>query len=420
MAQRRPTTPATATAAAPIASGGALAERAGALGARLGTVLRALHLELFPARVGPKRAADVLGQPVPMASRVLAALGEGDPVALLHRLPGPDPLRRWVRALGRKGAGAEGVQAALQALDDFDALIAAEGGDRSALDAQLVAWLPGARRTLELRRRQAVFRGLSELEGVACQLELSTIVLQPARDGVHLDLLCVQARTGLVALRPGLRTKFVTERVTETKSDLARAPRNLDGSDPMQSPGGARLDAYCVAPPAQLEVVRHADRVQYLLATPGHGPNAEADFVIAELNPGEFRLQDSPSTGGPFFSHLVQTPTRAAVLDVVLHPDLVPRGSPEVFLYRNVGELQARPKDPAREVDRIDGAEPALHTEGDVRHTRLAGLPRYGELLGDVFTRLGWSPAGQHLYRVELVYPVPGTQASLVFTGTRF
>jgi hypothetical protein len=398
----------------------ALATRAGTLGRRLAQAFGALHRELFAARVGPKRAADVLGQPVPMASRVLAALGEADPIALVHRLPGPDPLRRWVRAAGRKGAPVAAVQGALQAIDAFDELITAEGGDRGAFDAQLVAWLPEARRTLELRRRQAVFRGLSELEGISCHLDLSSIILHPSRNGRHVDLLCIQARTGIVALRPGLRTKFVTERVTAPALPQDRQPVTLDGVNPFEAPAGVRLDEYCVAPPAQLEVAQHSDRIQYILSTHGHGPNAEVDFVIAELNPAEFERSDEPRSGGSFFTQLTLTPTRLGVLDVILHADLAPSALPQVFHYRNIGEYQARPMDPAREVDRIEPTEAPRYSRGDVAGLRLAGLPRYGELLADVFTRLGWRQDGAHHYRAECAYPVPGTQVSLLFEGTQF
>lgn len=414
-----PTSPPTPTGAA-LRDDYALATQASALGRRLAQTLGTLHREVFAARVGPKRAADVLGQPVPMASRVLAALGQADPIAVVHRLPGPDPLRRWVRAAGRKGASVAVVQAALQAIDAFDELITSEGGDRGAFDAQLVAWLPEARRTLELRRRQAVFRGLSELEGISCHLDLSTIILHPSQDGQHVDLLCMQARTGIVALRPGLRTKFVTEHLTPSERPQDRNPVSLDGANLFETPAGVRLDAYCVAPPAHLEVLHHSDRVQYLLSTHGHGPNAEVDFVIAELNPAEFALTAEPRSGASFFTHLTQTPTRLGALDVILHADLAPSALPQVFHYRNVGEFQARPLDPAREVDRIEPADPVRHSRGDVGGLRLAGLPRYGEMLTDVFTRLGWRQDGAHHYRAEFAYPVPGTQLSLLFEGVRF
>jgi hypothetical protein len=175
-----------------------------------------------------------------------------------------------------------------------------------------------------------------------------------------------------------------------------------------------------MAQPAQLEIVQHDDRVLYLLSPNGHGPNAEADFVIAELNRNEFDLRDAPRSGPSFFTHLTQTPTRLGVLDVILHADLAPRLTPELHCYRNIGEPQARPLDPAREVDRIEPTEPLQHWHGDVASLRLPGLPRYGELLGDVFGRLGWRMDGVHQYRVEFAYPVPGTQVALVFKGTRF
>ena len=149
--------------------------------------VNALHAEVLPSSCGPKRAADHIGQTVPMASRILRALSASSPVAALYRLPGPAPLRRWVRAAGRKGAKAETLKAALDAVSAFEELIATEGGDRAAFDAQLVTWLPEARHRLELRRRQAVFRGLSELEGASCALDFSTMVLCPSADGKRVD-----------------------------------------------------------------------------------------------------------------------------------------------------------------------------------------------------------------------------------------
>jgi len=200
-------------------------------------------------------------------------------------------------------------------------------------------------------------------------------------------------------------------------------PLNLDGTDPFDSPAGVRLDEFCAAPPAQLQVQQHDGRIHSLLSTPGLGARAEVDFVIAELNAEEFPLSTEPLSGGPFLTNLIQSPTRLGVNDVIVHPSLGPLQRPEIHLYRNIGETQARHGDPAREVDRIESTEPLQQTSVEVASMRLPGLPglpRYGELLAAVFARLGWHFDTIPLFRAELAYPVPGTQITLLFRDTRF
>ncbi|QDV05227.1 hypothetical protein Poly30_07230 [Planctomycetes bacterium Poly30] len=397
----------------------ALFERSQQVGRLLLQGMTALHAEVLPPGSGPKRAADHIGQTVPMASRILKALSASSPVGALHLFPGPAPLKRWVKAAGRKGAEAGTLKTALDAVDEFEALIATEGGDRAALDAQLVAWLPEARRTLELRRRQAVFRGLSELEGASCTLDLSTMILRPSADGQRVDLCCIQARTGIVALRPGTGIKFVTERMTA--EGVERHPLSVEGAELEQVGQGVRLDAFCDGTPAAVEVAHYGDRYQYILRTPTFGPNASSDFVLAEVNPGEFELRGAGNgSGAPFFSQLIQLPSRYAVLDIILHRDLVSKLEPELCLYRNFGESQARPGDPLRDVDRIDPLDGVQHAHGALGDQRLAGFTRYGEMLEYVRERLDWDLDGAVMYRAQLDYPVPGTQQSLVLHGASF
>lgn len=389
-----------------------------AVGRGLVQRLTALHAAVLAPGSGPKRVADLLGQPVPMASRVLKALAESSPVGALHRLPGPAPLRRWVRAAGRKGADAALLKGALDAVDAFDALIAREAGDRGALDAQLVAWLPEARRTLELRRRQSVFRGLSELNGASCQLDISTMLLHPSEDGRGVDLCCIQARTGIVTLRPDTAIKFVTERIAHAGRE--RHPLSVDGAELLDAGQNVRLDAFCDGAPAALQVDHHGDRFQYLLRTPGFGPRASADIALAEVNRSEFERVPVGGPGGPFFTHLMQLPSRYGVLDVIVHQSLAPDREPELHLYRNVGEAQARPNDPLREVDRIEPLEDVQRVRGEFVDQRLVGFPRYGEMLEHVRARLGWDFTGGGFFRAQMEYPVPGTQVTLLLAGAGF
>ncbi|MEM9379540.1 MAG: hypothetical protein AAGB93_06265 [Planctomycetota bacterium] len=398
--------------------GDALRERAETVSRELTSALLALHVEALPQGAGPKRAAVHIDMPVPMASRILRAVGERTPLAALQKLPGPDPLRRWIEAAAKKGARRETRRAAVEAVESFERLISEEAGDRAALDARLLRWMPEARRTLELRRRQAVFRGLSELEGRWCELELTTILLHPSADGGRVDLCCVQARTGMRALRPGLATKFTTERITP--EEHVRDLSSVDGIDMEGAASAVRLDRFTQGDPANVEIVRDGDRVQYLLGMPDSSQGSIADFVIAELNRGEFERTDEPLEKGSFFSHVIQNACRFGSIDVLMHEDLVPEPEPLLFLYRNHGTTAAQPGDPLREVDRLEPLDEIERRTSALRDLRLGPLPRYGEMIGYVATRLGWDLSNATLFRAQLEYPVPGTQISIGFPGSRF
>ena len=275
--------------------------------------------------------------------------------------------------------------------------------------------MPEARRTVELRRRQAVFRGLSELEGRSCVLDASIIVLHPSADGASVDLCCIQARTGLRTLRPGATTKFKTERLTER--DRQRRPGGLDETAPLGQSAELRLDAFVSATPIEIEVVQDGDRIQYLARVQGNEP---ADLVLAEVNRAEFPRRPAADRGAPFFTHLAETPCRYGALDVVLHPDLASDVQPELLLYRNTGETQAVPGDPLREVDRIEPLDGIERFDGQPAHRRMLGLPRYGDILTHVATVLGWDLSHASTFRARAEYPIPGTQLTLVLRGASF
>ncbi|MEM1448098.1 MAG: hypothetical protein AAF726_01695 [Planctomycetota bacterium] len=395
-----------------------LRERAETVSRDLTTALVALHIEALPHGAGPKRAAVHIDMPVPMASRILRAVDERTPLAALQKLPGPDPLLRWVEAAAGKGVRDETHRAAVDAVESFERLIAEEAGDRAALDARLLQWMPEARRTLELRRRQAVFRGLSEIEGRSCELELTTIILYPSTDGDRVDLCCIQARTGMRTLRPGLATKFITERITP--EDHVRDLSSVDGVDLEGVASAVRLDQFTQGDSAKVEIVRDGDSVQYLLAMPDSSPNAVADFVIAELDRGEFERTDEPLEKGSFFSHVIQNACRYGTIDVLIHEELVPEPEPLLFLYRNHGTGAAQPGDPLREVDRLEPLDGIERRTSSPRDLRLGPLPRYGEMVAHVAERLAWDLSGATLFRAQLEYPVPGTQISIGFPGSRF
>jgi hypothetical protein len=394
--------------------GHGLEDRVAGAGRTLGEALRDV-VERIPGRPeGPQRLAEALGLDKVLASRLLKCLRQSDPIAIVHHAPGPEPLRRLLRAARSRGVPAAVVSTAEAAVQAFEDLIRREAGDRSALLAVLAAWLPEARQEFELRRKQTAYRAMSQLKGASAETSLGTVLLHPNPDGTTLDVVWLLGILGLRRLRPGAVVRLTTRRQVE-EVDAGREPRNLAG-DLEDGADSLRLDDFCHATPATIEVTRGGDVVHYLLGETGFGPRSEVDLLLAEVNLAEMPRYVAPEhhRRGYTFTE-VSLPVRRMLFDVFLHEDVYPGQRPELLVYDTVPEGVANVNDPARDVDRLETTDTVHPIVSGVDGARTAEVPRYREMLGHVFDRMAWDPSRFRGFRCRVEYPIYGTQVCMAF-----
>ena len=222
--------------------------------ARIGLALRqdvtGVLEEVFEHEPSPQSLVRTLKIDKVLASRVLKALRAKDPIAVVFRMPGPEPIRRVLRRSQKAGADESTVAAAQETVDRFEDVIRS-AGDRSSLDAIVSSWLPEARRDFQLRRKQPVFKAMSQLKGVMANTTLATALLHPAEDGQKIDIVWVLGLLGFQRLRPGVKAKLATRRIAQEGSP--RHPYNLSG-ERIHTVDDARLDQFCEAMPAPVAV----------------------------------------------------------------------------------------------------------------------------------------------------------------------
>ncbi|MEM1451344.1 MAG: hypothetical protein AAF957_13085 [Planctomycetota bacterium] len=387
---------------------------------RLGVVIDGL-----PGRPsGPQRLGDALGQTIVTASRLLKAISQTDPIAVVQLLPGPNPLRKTVQAARESGAASADCDAALESIGRFEALIRDEAGDRGSLKAMLTAWLPDERREFEAQRRQSMFKGLAELEGVSCDLEVDALLVRPsgdgpdsAKDGAPLDIVNLKCLLGIDRIRPDAVVKLGTRRLGDDSADARpRLPLNLDGEPALDGLNTARLDSFCTARPAPFLVREFGDSVQYTLGPTGFGRGSKVDLVMGELNRNEITQRPPNAEAPPYFFAIPEMATRKIVFDLILHRDVYAGAAPELITYETAGMGPARPGDPAREVDRRSCPEPLQSLGEGTRRLRILEFARYGALLEHTFSTLGWDATAFRAYRVSIAYPLVGRQLTLAFT----
>ncbi len=388
-----------------------------AIGDRLVASIRGV-IEGLPARtVGPLALARLLGVDKVLASRVLKATRARDVIAATHAMPGPEPLRRLVRAAGKRGADAARLAEAGAAIDGFEALIRDRLGDRSLLDAVLSSWVPEARREFELRRKQAAFKAISQIKGAQGTVNLATVVIFPSATPRMLDVAWISGLVGLHRVRPGVPVKISTRRFLPGAGE--RVPTALDG-EPLEDDSHLLIREFCSDPTARLHVTRAGQAVHYMLGEPGFGPDSAVDLVFGELNRGELpRYLPAESNRKSHFFAGPSVCTKVLQFDVLVHEDLFPGGPPILRVYDTAFDGSADLNDAARDVDQLDLLETVEPLGHGLARLRSTDVPRYTDLMAHAFKALRLDARRMRGYRCRVDYPVYGSQITLAFEPER-
>lgn len=365
--------------------------------------------------VGPQALATRLGIDKVLASRLLKALRASDPLSVVNRAPGPEPLRRVLDAAEGLGVEKSRIARARAAVDEFERLIRDEVGDRSSLDAILAAWVPEARREFELRRKQAASKAMSQLKGVFTEVLFASVFLAPSADDPDMiDIVWINGLQGLRRLVPGAAVKFATRRLAPKNGEPERTPRTL-GGDPVENIAGLLLPGFCSTPTPVLNVHHAGEVVHYTLGGNRFGPGAGVDVVMGEVNRSELRRGPRPDGRRMYVFAEVSQPARLLHFDAFMHTSLWPSTSPALHLYDTAFEGVADPNNRARDIDRLDTLETIQPLPRGVDGARTSEVRRYAELLREVCARMGWDASAFVGSRCRIDYPIYGTQATMVF-----
>lgn len=361
-----------------------------------------------------------------LASRLLRAVASNDPMAAMHRMPGPEPLRRVLKACEKLGINPALLTPAREAVDGFDELIRTELGDRAALDTVVAAWVPEARREFELRRKQAAFRAVSELRGVRVETLVSTVLLAPNPEREdRIDVVWVSCLLGLQRLRPNATVKVVSRRIGHPPAGAAggseRQTVTLDGGALGEEPEGVCVREFCSSPLPTLDVERRGEVAHVMLAGRAFGPASVADLVVAERSPADLPRRVPPLASGrerrAYFFAEMSTPATRAVFDVLVDRSLWPGQAPRLDIYDTSFEGVASVNDPSRDVDRLDLGESAEALGEGIDRARVSGVPRYAELLAHVCGKAGFDPRRFRGFRSTIEYPLYGSQVTMSFVA---
>jgi len=386
-----------------------------AVGAQLVESLSRVLSDVPGAPYRPQQLAKHLVLNKDLTSRLFRALKKRDPIAAIHVMPGPVPLRRVLTSAQKAGVSKSVVAQASSAVEAFDHLIRSEFGARADLDAAISASHPDARERHESTAKQAAFRGAAGIRGISVDVILVTFLLHPSQsDPLWCDTAVINSYLGLRRTRPGANFEFTTfqegRNQDQYTSPIEVSPQRVD-TEP-----GSLLQQFCS--PAQLpfEIHREGDQLRYVMIGDGIGQRSAIDIVTQEFYPNNHPMNKQQNdTQSRWFFATTDQPATLMIFDMFVHKDVWPGCDPSLVLYDTVIKGIANPDDRSRDRDRLDLFETITPLGDRPTGFRNPEVPRYTEMLEHTCNSHNWNLTDFRGYRTRMNYPFHGSQTCIIF-----
>lgn len=316
------------------------------------------------------------------------------------------PTASGLRAL-MKAAEARGVDPAilaeLEAVSKaHEQIVEIHAGDRATLDVLAEGCSSDPDGDFEARLREQAFHGNAFIWGVRCRVFYSMMVQTPSRTKPKwFDCAQIRGLYNLQRMRPNVRWTF-NQSVVMDDAERQRLPQRepLDAASAEAHDGVPILGEFCSSPSSVQRRVTSAGHLQDEIMPGPVGQVGEEQIVtgevIRDLAPAHATAEDKIA----HFGAAVRLPCESFIIDLIVHRDLFPDADREVCVFGEINDVVS-----LDESDLLPVIAPIEHLGRCDRAARPQEIPRYSELMRDVFARLELAPEDFELYRVAIRYP---------------
>lgn len=333
-----------------------------------------------------------------------------DAEGVLPYLPGPAGFVLALKAFQKAGAPQEEIEALRKATDEFESMIGLHAGDRATLELMLDSSGLGVQGDPLEASRKLAFRGNSGIWGIQARTRLRTSLIAPnPDDSALLDLAHVSGLIDIRRFRPNAAWPlFHRESFNDDGSPRERPTEPID-PDQADNPNAMLWAEYCTQPLPEVRVVPTRLGARYEAVGGRVGNSGRTTCVHGDIA-RRFapRYADDKNKLGEFYTD-INAPTENLVFDLIIHRDLAEEIQPEVRILLTDS---ATP---------YHGGTASIPFSETIRHItstppRLATplVPRYTEIINEVYERMGWNGKDFRAMRFEM--KCPPMPSKLVFS----
>jgi hypothetical protein len=350
-----------------------------------------------------------------LAWNVARLLQSADSLTAVAHVPGDSSLEKVIQASARHGANAQAVDKARSAVADFRRMIKAHAGDRPTLDLIIDGTRP-AKSPLELSRKLA-FRGNSGLYGIQARTQLQCNFIAPnSDDPTRLDMATARGYVGMRRLRPNVRWPIFMVRAWSGRDEqivsngwepLEPSPSAVNGFPLMPSFSGGNTPS--------IHAVDTPEGRDFVLGEGPVGNEGAFDCFCGDMMRAAVGLYAEQDGDIGEFGAAITTPVERLVSDIIVHESLAFALKPEALVFGRIfahGQRTGASDDPS--LLPITQSTTELPSSPPLVNTPL--VPRYAQLVKQVFQRMKWTPEQFRGVRLVMEYPPLGSDVILRFT----
>ena len=362
----------------------------------------------------------------------IATIASSDDLApIATNAPGRQGFERFLECATAAGAPASAAASAARAYDRFEDLIRDRAGSRVELEKVVIAASTGNETELGFRKLAA--RGQSYTLGVQADTQLAICIMSPSTTNPDMiDAVMVRGFTGFEFLRPNVQWMLGTSSaiVGYDRDDPDRPVGVVPIApvfDPVIDEHGNALPLaadFCTRPLPRVEVQRRDRAAVYFFEPHEIGLDGRTDCFMATIaRNSSKRFAEVRSDSLTYTQHSlpswISTPVHAFCFDLVVPTGLWDNLRPrlEAAHQYNTGfwESLIGLEEFDRPHLRLELAERCERVAAADRVDPPPGVPRYHDLTGAIFDRLGWAKRDYTVYRLIIRYPPSPIVARLMF-----
>jgi hypothetical protein len=366
-----------------------------------------------------RRPADLeraLKLPHTLAWRVFKFANSRDLLTEASKVPGQFAMNKFLEAAGAAGVPERRIRAVKTSLAAFLEVVENHAGDRDSFDSMLSALASEEETPIDLQYRKTAFQGNSHILGIQAKSQLTCQIFHPsAHDPSLIDFAAVRGLIDLRWLRGDATCVISALRVCTSDGVplMEDAPKALeDHSSGPDSLG--MLREFCSKTLPRIRMTRMPlGFINTEIIGKAVGNQSVATCILGHVMPQVSPRYATPGNDMHRSLGVVRTPTTVLVHDMLIAEGLFGRVDPKAEVYtdhradnQSIANRACDRLPMQVAVDYLGKGPSAVHT---------ADVPRYEEMLGFAFKRLGWDGEKFDVYRCRVEYPVMPSSVVMQF-----
>lgn len=353
----------------------------------------------------PQAISRQIGVNKNLAWKISKIIQSNDPSVALEQMPGINGVRIFLRAVEKAGATRDMLDAANEAVTQYEKLIEVHSGDRATLEIMGSSLSPDGNRTRDEQHRKMFYQGASYIWGAQARVILKIGLVGPGESPDLLDFASLNALIDFRRLRPDLSWVMATRKSNydDGRQMTTSASEPID-PEYAEREGVPLIAEFCSQPPPKLRRVVDGLTTSFELVEGPVGNTGALTCVAGTIQrsvPGYTTVSERTEYGE--HSATCDTPAEVMIVDLFIHEQFAFAIPPEVKLRSLMppANLRFHPDNhtylPLSEKLQDLGKGPLPLATPDV--------PKYNQMIRRMFDRTGWHPNEFRGFRMRIAYP---------------